>query len=337
MISLGKFLKGQDEREEAPYIRALSLLVQGMELHTLDYNKEDHEHFREGLARIQQELRPEIPTSELLVLVGGTVKVFEEYNQRTAGRLSSQFKELRSIIATFSSAVATMVSASDASLVRLREIQSRLSGAEKIDDLRILKTHLCECLSGMAAEVEEHKKNSAPGMARLAEGAQEFENSADRTHGRTASDHVTGLPTRTEAEAALSRVAGSGIQAVAVIFVMKRLKQLNSRFGYEAGNGLLAWLSTYLGSGANPEEGLFRWSGPALVAVIRRNVPLARIRQELASLIADMPPREITIGARRVAVPLSVGWMVFPVTARLVSQLDAFVDSQSAEDAYATG
>src|ERR1022692_3097454 len=103
-----------------------------------------------------------------------------------------------------------------------------------------------------------------------------------RSTKRTPRPAWRGLPARAEAEAALSKVAGSGIQAVAVVFVMKRLKQLNSRFGYEAGNGLLAWLSTYLGSGANPEEGLFRWSGPALVAVIRRNVPLARIRQELA-------------------------------------------------------
>jgi GGDEF domain-containing protein len=339
LISLGKFLRGQDEREDAPYIRALSLLVQGMELHTPDYNKEDYEHFRDGLARVQQKLSPEIPIPELLVLVGGAIGTLEEYNQRTAGRLRSQFQEMRSIIAAFGGAVATMVSASDASLARLGQIQSQLSAAEKIDDLRVLKTHLCDCLNGMATEVEEHRKNSASGMARLAEGAQEFEISVGRTHGPVASDPVTGLPARAGAEAALFKVAGSGVEAVAVVFAVKRLKQLNSRFGYEVGNGLLAGLSTYLGSGANPEEGLYRWSGPALLALISRNEPLDRIRQEIGRLVAGMPQHEITIGARMVMVPVSVGWAVFPVTRpvdRLVRQLETFVESQSSEDSYVT-
>jgi GGDEF domain-containing protein len=310
-----------------------------MELHTLDYNNEDYGGFRAGLARIQRRLFPEIPIPELLVLVGAAIQTFEEYNQRTAGRLHSQFSELRSIIAALSGAVATMVSASDASLVRLREIQAQLSAADLIDDLRVLKTHLCACLNGMAAEVEEHKKNSAAGMARLAEGAREFEGSVDRTHGRAVSDPVTGLPARAEAEAVLSKLAGGGSAAIAVVFVVKRLKQMNSRFGYEVGNGLLAGLSTYLRSGANPEEGLYRWSGPALLAVIGRNVPLVRIRQEIGRLVADMPQHEITIGARMVMVPVSVGWTAFPVTGpveRLVRQLEAFVEGQSSGDSYVT-
>ena len=339
MITLSRFLRSQDEDRYAPYVRALSLLVQGLELHTLDYNQDDYEHFRGGLARLQQKLIPQIPIPELLVLVGEAIQTFEEYNRRTAGRLHSQFQELRSIIATFSGAVATMVSASDTSLVRLSEIQSQLSAAEKIDDLRVLKTHLCDCLAGMATEVEAHRRNSASGMAKLAEGAQEFEISADRTHKRAVCDLVTGLPARAEAEAALSKVAGSGVAGLAVVFAVKRLKQMNSRFGYEVGNGVLAKLATYLRSGTNPEEGLYRWSGPALLAVITRDVPLDRIRQEIGRLGGRMPQHEIAIGARIVMISVSVGWAILPVTRpvdRLIRQLETLVESQSSEDSYAT-
>jgi len=232
-----------------------------------------------------------------------------------------------------------MVSASDASLVRFSEIQSRLSAAEKIDDLRVLKTHLCDCPAGMATEVEEHRRNSASSMAKLAEGAQEFESSVDHTHKRAVCDPVTGLPARAEAEAALSKVAGSGVAALAVVFAVKRLKQMNARFGYEVGNRVLAELSAYVGSGANPEEGLYRWSGPALLAVISRNAPFDRIRQEIGRLVARMPQHEIAIGARTVIISVSIGWAVFPVTRpvdRLIRQLETFVESQSSEDSYAT-
>jgi GGDEF domain-containing protein len=344
LISLGKFLRVPDESEAAQSVRALRLLVQGIEMHTPDFNLDcngaDHAQFRAGLAGIRRQLVPEITAPEALDLAGGAIQIIAEHNQLTAGKLRSQFQELRCIIATFIGAVAAMVSASDASLAQLAKIQAQVSAAEKIDDLRSLKAHLCDCLSGITSEVEAHHKNSASGMARLAEGARQFEISAGRAQPRTALDQVTGLPTRAEAVAALSKASAGDMPAVAVVFVIKRLKQTNSRFGRGAGDSLLSWLSTYLGSGANPEEGLFRWSGPALLAVIGRNVPLVRIRQDLAALIGDMPAREMAIGSRKVPVAVSVGWMVFPVTAqvsRLVGQVDAFVESQSAEDAYAIG
>ena len=322
--------KNQDGSVDAPYIGALSLLLQGMELHTLDYNPQDYQRFREGLAAIQQKLLPETPVTELLVLVEEANRTFAEYNQQTAGRLHAKFQELRTTAAAFSGAAATMVSSNDSSLAQLREIESQLSAAALIEDLPTLKTPDGDPL--------EHQTNSAPGITKLAQGARELGTLANRIRGRTVSDPVTGLPTRAEAEAVLNRVAGNGIPAVAVVFAVKRLKQMNSRFGYEVGNGILAELSTYLGSGANPEEGLYRWSGPALLAIIRRNVHLDRIRWEIGRLASSMSEHEITIGTRLVMIPVSIGWMAFPVLRpidRLVRQLETFVEGQNAEDSYA--
>jgi GGDEF domain-containing protein len=330
LIAAGEIPRSQDGSADAPLIGALSLLLQGMELHTLDYNQEDYQCFRADLAAIQQKLLPETPVAELLVLVDEAIRTFAEYNQRTAGRLHAKFQELRAATAAFSGAAATMVSAGDASLVQLREMESQLSAAAQIDDLPTLKTPGSDAL--------ERQKNSAPGITRVAEGARELGTLANRIRGRTVADPVTGLPTRAEAEAVLNRVAGNGIPAVAVIFAVKRLKQMNSRFGYEVGNGVLAELSTYLGSGANPEEGLYRWSGPALLAIIRRNAHLDRIRWEIGRLASSMSEHEITIGARLVMIPVSIGWMAFPVTRpidRLVRQLETFVEGQNAEDSYA--
>ena len=94
------------------------------------------------------------------------------------------------------------------------------------------------------------------------------------------------MPAHAEAEAALSRVADSGV-AAAVVLTLKRLKQVNARFGYGAGDSLLAKLATYVQSGASPEEGPYRWSGPALMATIARNVSFDRIRHEIGRLDGD--------------------------------------------------
>lgn len=335
MISLAKYLRSQSDGDEPPHIRAISLLVQGMELHTLDCNKEDHERFRSGLAELQQRLLPEIPDPDLFVLVGQIIKTFEAYNRQTTAKLRAQFSELQAIIAAFTTAVAAMVSASDTSLKRLGQIRTQLGSAETIEDLRLLKTHLCDCLNVMAREVEEHRKSSASGMQRLAEGARKLESSIQRTRPGTAD--VTGLPGRAEAETALTRVAAKGIPALAVLFALKLLKQVNSRFGDKVGDGLLERLSSYLASGVNPDEGLFRWSGPALLAIVTRPVPVDQVRREVGRLVASIPEYEVGIGARTAMIPVSVGWAVFPVTRpaeRLIGQLDAFVASQNAEDAH---
>lgn len=335
MISLGKLLSDHADGGDAGHVRAFSLLLQGIELHTIQHHKEDHERFQSDWSLIQRKLLPKIPIPDLFVLVGMAIKAFDEHNRRTAGRLRAQFSELRSIISAFSSAIAGMGTTSDVSLARLREIQSQLSAAEGMDDLRLLKTHLCDCLNGMATEVEEHKKQSASSMAALAEGVQKLETSIDRVQQPVVLDAVTGLPSRAEAEAALSKVADSGVAATAVAFVLKRVKQLNSRFGYKVGDGLMLNLSTYLGSVANPERRLYQWSGTALLAIVTRNMPTDRIRQEMRRLVNDMPMHEITIGARTVMIPVAVGWAAFPVTHpvdELVCQLEKFVNSQRSED-----
>lgn len=326
------------ETDRAAYIQALSLLVQGMELHTLGVDVEDYDQFRASLGAIQESLIPAIPPAGLLVLVGQTIQSFEQYNQRAGARLRLQFQELRSTIATLAAGLANMASASDASLSQLREIQSHFLDAEKIDDFRALKNQLAECLKNMAVEAGKHRKNSASVMAALNGDANAFERSVGRTCRAGDADPVTGLPGRAEAEKALSQAVDNGHHAMAAVFVMKQLNQLSSRFGYQAGNTLLESLAAYLGSGAAPEGGLYRWSGTALLALFNSNVPLVRVRQKIRSLIGDMPPREIKIGARTVAIPVSVGWTVFPVcppVERLFRQLEAFFQGQSAEDAYA--
>jgi diguanylate cyclase (GGDEF)-like protein len=335
LISLGTFLRPHGCDEDASYVRALSLLLQGIELHTLEHNPEDYECFQAELSGVQRGLFPKISIPWMFVLVGRAIKALEEYSRRTAGRLRAQFTELQSITSTLSNAITSMVSASEASLARLRAIQTLLSAAERMDDLRLVKKHLCDCLNDMAADVQEHRHNSVDGGARLAEGAQELENSIHRAQRRVASDPVTGLPARAEAEAALSQIAATGDAAVAVVLTLKRLKQMNSRFGHGVGDSLLAKLSTYLQSGASLGAGPYRWSGPALMAIITRNVSFDRIRHEIGGLVADMPEYQIAVGERMVTILASVGWAVLPVTGavdKLVRELDEFVVSQNLED-----
>jgi diguanylate cyclase (GGDEF)-like protein len=330
VISLGKFLNSSNEVDDRSYVNAIGLLLEGLKSHTLDYNREDHERFQVDVLGCQGKLLPGMPVPDLFVLVGQVIKTFEEYNRRTAGKLRSQFSEFQSIISGLGEAVGKMAFASDASLARLNKIQSQLAATEQIDDLRMLKTRLFDCLVSIADEVEEHKKLSTSGMTTLAEGARDLDRSIEVTR-RSACDPVTGLPMRRAAESALLRVAEGGISAVAVVFLVKRLKQVNSRYGYEAGDGLLAKLAAHLKSGVRPEEGMYRWSGASFLGIITRNTHFEIIRRSIAMLIASTPGYEITSAGRSAIIPVALDWTSFPVIRpvdKLVGQLEMFVDDQ---------
>lgn len=323
LTTLGTFLGTRQCGEQESYIRALNLLLQGIELHTLEHNREDHESLKAELAGFQRALLPKLPATEIFVVIGKAIRALEEYSRRSAGRLRAQFTELKNINITLSNALAGMVSTSEASLVRLQEIQTQLSSAERVDDLRLVKKRLRDCLNDMAVEVKEHREASE-------------RTGAIRSVGALTVDPVTGLPAQAEAESTLFHLAEKGIPAVAVVLTLKRLKHVNARFGYGAGDSLLAKLAKYVRSSVSAEEGPYRWRGPAMVAIITKTVYFAQIRHEIGRLITDMPEFQIAIGGRTATILPSVGWSVFPVVQpleKLVRDLEEFVAHQNAEAA----
>jgi GGDEF domain-containing protein len=333
LISLKRYLSGGLEEGANSAVRAVSLLIQGIGLHALDQNKVDYECLRGELTVLDDQLSARMTEAELLIIVGDVIKSFGAHNRRGAARLRGQLAEFQGIIAALGGAMAKTVSASDTSLDKLREIRSALAATEQIEDLRRLKANLSECLDGIGMEVEAHKKQSSTGMAALNDGVLEFEKRRSHMQLKPATDPVTGLQTRAEAENVLTEHASRDAPSVAVIFAVKRLKQVNTRFGYGAGDGLLERLATYLGS-ARPEDTLYRWSGPALLSVISRDISFEKVRQDMRSLVAGIPEYQVRIGAGVAMIITAVGWAAFPVAIpveKLVARLDGFANSQTSD------
>lgn len=338
MITLSKFLNSGGAEAQAAYLRALTLLIHGIELHALDHNKDDYAQFRTDMASTSERLVLDIPVEEVFVVVAEVIKTFEQYNRRTAIKLSTQFSELQGIIATFGSAVARMVGASDSSLARLREIQSKLVVSEDLGNLREMKVQLSTCLDEIATEVETHRKNSEDGLALLSVEAEAIEARASQLQKQMTTDPATGLPLRAEAEAELAQIAETSQPAVAMVFALKRLKQVNLRFGTAVGDGMVKRLCAYLATGLGTGDTWFRWSGTALVAIVKRPVPFSQLRQDVRAAVVNVPQYDVDFGNRSATLPMSVGWAMFPIANPLdliLRRMDGFINSQTSDDAYA--
>jgi GGDEF domain-containing protein len=329
-MTFGSLLKPQVAEQ---HLRILGLLIQAIGLHAMDSDTEDHENFRSQLAGLEARITTATPMPEVLEVIGEVVESLELYNRQAAGRLRAQAVELRGIIGDLAEGMVRLLPAANPAAARLKTIQAGVPQAEQLDDLRRLREQLSDCMEEIAG-ADRHGRNSNAGLAELAEAARDFESRVDKVR---APDPITGLPAKPAGEDALGRAAQSGAPALAVALVLKRYNQINLRFGAGIGDELLTSLCAYVKSSLNPEEGLFRWDGPALLAIVRRTAALDRVRREIGRLVAAVPQHEVRIGSRAAMLSIAVGWAVFPVAnpvERTFRQVDTFLSEQNSEDPF---
>lgn len=236
--------------------------------------------------------------------------------------------------------VSECTAASERSKQRLQGIEHRLEKASAIEDIRLLKLQLAECLESLRTESEEQRKAWAGQMEALAAGlhsARRALTTEEPGEGERAAkplDALTGLPRRQEAMAALAEVMAEPQRQYAAVFVVDRVESANTRYGFGVGDQmLLAWqqlLHSWFGDGAR----VFRWSGPAFLMLIEREAPVHQVRSEIAQRCANRQEKMFQVGNRAVLLVIAAAHMVVPLaecaSAEMAAQrIDVFVRERS--------
>jgi GGDEF domain-containing protein len=204
---------------------------------------------------------------DLGVSIGKALCALEEYNQHATSSLSSHASELRSMLVMMTETVAFLSASNQTSVSQLMLIEKKLQRASTLEDVRQLRGQMADCLTVVR---HESSRLQAESRARLDSLQAEVERVSSRLRmGEldSSSDPITGLPMRALAEQALAANISSRKECVAALFVIDRLASINGRFGRAAGDDVLLLVAQHLAkrlSGAT----LFRWTGPALVAIL---------------------------------------------------------------------
>lgn len=133
------------------------------------------------------------------------------------------------------------------------------------------------------------------------------------------------MPARAAAAATLAGWALSPTPPFAALFVVNRIALLNSRFGYAVGDQELR-------SRLTPADQIFRWSGPAFLALLNRPERIEKVRQHWRYVLPGKLERNFELSNRSVMLSISATWAVFTVAMpmdALVEQLDGFVTIQN--------
>lgn len=328
MISITKYLKDESRDAEATLRRTVAILLQLIELHAVEGDSVDYAQFRSGIHHIAGRFSEDTPHDEILIIVGEVARSLKDYAERTSRFVKAQSSEYQRMVNMLTETIAATVRGSDRSVQRLRDVERKLERASVIEDVRVLRMQLAECLGSIRQEIQTQHAAAADSAARLAAATNSPGPQTAPAYPET--DRVTGLPGRPAAESALQTACMEEGHCWVAVVVAHRLSAINARFGSAVGDRILRRICAQLRGGLSAEDLIFRWSGPAFISVLRRATSESQIRSELARITSGSIEEVVEIGNRSILLPVSSTWTLFPLSepARVISQkADQFVAS----------
>ncbi len=331
MITLKQFLSAGQEVDHTP-MHVVRLLVQGIGQHAAIGDGEESTSFRETMKEASEALIDTINPADLLVRSGWVLNELEQHTRRVDRVHKLQNAELQNMVKMMASALSNISATSKVNISKLNEIAKNVGVASELNDVRLIKSKLSECLIDIQEEAKRQQTEIAETIQELREGLDRVRDEPAHPgvgHARTA-DAVTGLPCRPDAEAAIAEAARSNAISFVAVMVLERLQILNARFGREAGDEILASYSQMVKKSLTPQDQLFRWGGPALVAVLPRQRSLQLVRSEFTHIMGTRLEHNIQTPSRSVLIPVAAKWCLYPMMAAprlLVQKIDEFAAS----------
>jgi GGDEF domain-containing protein len=332
MVSLTKYLLGEQQPDiSSSLLRVASLLLEGTALHAVNYDRAELDTFQTSIRRIRENIEQSNDPSELLVLGGEAMRDMESYNRRVERTLIARRKEVQSIVAMMTQTLLDLAKGSATSAKSLHSIEAQLDVASKVEDLRVLKSEMATCLKTIRTEADKQQSRSHEILQNVERTLTNRGAEPGVLKCATELDPITGLGSWGKAEESAADAMAKGTPAYVAVVRIDRIDMINKRFGNAAGTQAFLLVSQHVAQQLANNDQLFRWRGPAFLALLDRRTPPVSVRAEMTKMLAERLKYEVSNGSRTMLLPLSVSWNLFELAdfndvQALGAQLDAFVN-----------
>jgi diguanylate cyclase (GGDEF)-like protein len=211
---------------------------------------------------------------------------------------------------------------------RLRGIEGQISTAIQVDDIRVIRSQMADCLVEIRKETERQKTLAST-------AAERMRLDLDRARTGVTSDSVTGLQVRTKGMEMLTTACQTEQSAFAAVMVIDRLQHINATSGAEAGDQLLRYFAGHVRRNLPPADWLFRWTGASLLALLYRAKSLEKVREEMSQLMNTKLECTVRTATRSIRLPVTARWTLFPMMASppaLLQKIDEFAATLNVTD-----
>jgi GGDEF domain-containing protein len=328
VLSLKNFLNASES--EVALRRVLSLLIEKIGSSAAKGDGDEHADFCVEMNDLRDRLAAEVSSENLFIMAGSAAQTMENYNLRISSLIRKQAAELQAVVAMVTETALKIGGEASRSAQRLQEIGNHFEKAGSLDDLKTLKAHLGECLSSFREEVDRQKRESDSAIRSLQR--QVGQSAAEIPISNESPDPITGLPCKPAALLAMQAAAESGMRLYVVTMVVKGVQSVNTRFGFEVGDRMLRTFKENLERHLTGKDKLFRWEGPAIIALMDRAEPVGQVRTQIRRILDGRLEQNFTVDGRSVLIPIHADFLIFPLMppmAQAVRQIQKFVGGQA--------
>jgi diguanylate cyclase (GGDEF)-like protein len=332
VISIKKYL-GTEETDDTP-IRIFQLLLEAIGLHLVEGHADDQTRLRCTLQQASLAVSRAATPAEYLMETRAIIQALADYTFRTNQIIHRNRTELQTMVGMLTKAVQSIAAGAGDSVVRLQEMEGQLAASTQIEDVRLLRLRLADCLTAIREETTMQRNQQAQALETLrANNERPGAAGASPSIGKT--DTVTGLGDRGAAEAEINDAIRAQRKAFAAVMVLDRLRSYNAAFGYEVGDKVLRHFAEFIGDRMRHGCQLFRWTGPAFLMLIDRASRPETVREEFSSLMSQPFEHNVQTARRSIHLPVKCRWTLLPMMAAprlLMQRIDTFVATpQNAE------
>ena len=310
--------------ETAGFRHAVDVLLHGLTGNVVRVDDRDYDSFVESMKRITSTVPTGCSMDQMSIAAGSAVQTLDDYNARTSRAITERGALLQNMIEMLGHSLVAISGGSDAAMEAFNDLHRGLSVPAVTEDLYQLKSRLGECLrnlseSALQRNAGDLSSTEPPKLVSFGLGLA----SAAELSGRKA------------AETAIQQALATPGRKYLVTAVMDRLQSIRARFGRDIGNEALQTFAERIREKLEPRDRLYRWGGPALVAVLNRDESIENLRKTVKHVFAIPLDKEFDVGGREILIPISAAWSVIAMTppaTNLYSHVERFVASQSPHD-----
>jgi diguanylate cyclase (GGDEF)-like protein len=251
--------------------------------------------------------------------------------------LKQQAAELRATVAGMTQTIAFLGESSQMSVTQLQTLEKKLRRVSGVEDTRQVMVQINACVELVRAEMVRVQSESKARIASLQAEIARLSAKAPQLPTAGSNDQVTGLPLRELAEEAITAKILSGRESVAALFVVDRVASINGRFGRLAGDEVLIAAARHIAQRLTGVS-LFRWTGPAFVAVLEQTGNLASSEEQIRQAGAMRLQKSIEAANRSAMLMVTCSVQIHKLVlkalpASIFQDMDAFLSTHFNEKA----
>src|SRR5579884_6788 len=255
-----------------------------MEHHAIDIDAGATESLVLGLRALQREITVSgqfgAPDSECLA------NLLTVHREKTLSRHRQTEDDVRDILDLISSAVEMAGAQANQQHATLRQFAEDFHAVSRIRDMGELRRSLLGRVAELRRAVENMWRASQSSVSEVQKQLEEFQTRLEAAEKLAATDPLTGLLNRREAEGRLARKIAQNETFCVALLDVNDFKQINDRNGHSAGDQALRILGKKLLKKSGRSDTVCRWGGDEFVVLI--DGALASAEERLKSMLAEV-------------------------------------------------